>query len=54
MHEAIDYNALSWIRQELGETINLARMQLEEFAADTANEMPLQVVRRNCTKRSDH
>ncbi len=42
MHEAIDYNALGWVRKELGETLNQARLQLEEYAVDTANEVPLQ------------
>ena len=42
MHEAIDYNALGWIREELGETLNQARVQLESYAADTANESVLQ------------
>ena len=42
MHEAIDYNALGWVRKELGETLNQARLQLEEYAADTANETMLQ------------
>jgi chemosensory pili system protein ChpA (sensor histidine kinase/response regulator) len=32
MREAIDYNALSWIRQELGVTLKQARLQLEEYA----------------------
>ena len=41
MHEAINYNALSWIRQELGETIKQARLLLEEYAADPTNEAPL-------------
>ena len=44
MHEAIDYNALGWVRKELGETLKQARLQLEDYAADTANEMLL----RNC------
>ena len=42
MHEAIDYNALGWVREELGETLNQARLQLEDYAADTANERLLQ------------
>jgi chemosensory pili system protein ChpA (sensor histidine kinase/response regulator) len=32
MHEAIDYNALSWVRQELSEILNQARLKLEAFA----------------------
>jgi chemosensory pili system protein ChpA (sensor histidine kinase/response regulator) len=44
MHEAIDYNALGWVRKELGETLKQARLQLEDYAADTANEILL----RNC------
>jgi chemosensory pili system protein ChpA (sensor histidine kinase/response regulator) len=42
MHEAIDYNALGWVRKELGETLTQARLQLEDYAADTANEVLLQ------------
>ena len=42
MHEAIDYNALGWVRKELGETLRQARLQLEEFAADTSNKLLLQ------------
>ena len=30
MDEAIDYNALGWVRQELEETLKFARVQLEE------------------------
>lgn len=32
MREAIDYNALSWIRQEVGVTLKQARLELEEYA----------------------
>jgi len=42
MREAIDYSALNWIRQELGESIKQARLQLEEYAADPASEISLQ------------
>jgi chemosensory pili system protein ChpA (sensor histidine kinase/response regulator) len=42
MDEAIDYNALSWVRQELSETLKLARVQLEEYAAGTDNKTLLQ------------
>jgi chemosensory pili system protein ChpA (sensor histidine kinase/response regulator) len=42
MDEAIDYNALSWIRQELDETLKLARVQLEEYAAGADNKTLLQ------------
>ena len=42
MDEAIDYNALGWVRQELDETLKLARVQLEEYAAGTANKALLQ------------
>ena len=42
MYEAIDYNALGWVRKELGETLKQARLQLEEFAADTSNMVLLQ------------
>ena len=41
MHEAIDYNALGWVRKEMGESLNQARLQLEDYAADTANEILL-------------
>ena len=42
MHEAIDYNALSWVRNELGGTLNQARVLLEEYAAETSNKSLLQ------------
>ena len=42
MDEAIDYNALSWVRQELKETLKLARVQLEEYAAGADNKKLLQ------------
>ena len=42
MHEAIDYNALSWVRTELGDTLNQARVLLEEYAADTSNKSLMQ------------
>ncbi len=42
MHEAIDYNALSWVRNELGDILNKARVQLEEYATDTTNTSSLQ------------
>jgi len=42
MDEAIDYNALSWVRQELDETLKLARVQLEEYAAGADNKTLLQ------------
>ena len=32
MREAIDYNALSWIRQEVGVTLKQSRLELEEYA----------------------
>ncbi|MEZ5542212.1 MAG: Hpt domain-containing protein [Pseudomonadota bacterium] len=32
MREAIDYNALSWIRQEVGVSLKQARVELEEYA----------------------
>ncbi|MDH3979432.1 MAG: Hpt domain-containing protein [Gammaproteobacteria bacterium] len=32
MREAIDYNALGWVRKELGEALNKARQGLEAFA----------------------
>ena len=42
MDEAIDYNALNWVRQELDETLKLARVQLEAYASDTDNRALLQ------------
>ena len=42
MHEAIDYNALSWVRSELRDTLNQARVQLEEYATDYENRSLLQ------------
>ena len=42
MGEAIDYNALSWVRQELDETLKLARVQLEEYANGADNNTLLQ------------
>ena len=42
MDEAIDYNALGWVRQELDETLKLARVQLEEYASGAGNKSLLQ------------
>jgi chemosensory pili system protein ChpA (sensor histidine kinase/response regulator) len=42
MDEAIDYNALGWVRQELEETLKFARVQLEEYAAGAENKTLLQ------------
>jgi chemosensory pili system protein ChpA (sensor histidine kinase/response regulator) len=42
MDEAIDYNALSWVRQELEATLKHARVQLEEYAAGADNKTLLQ------------
>ena len=42
MDEAIDYNALSWVRQELEETLKLGRVQLEEYATGSENKKLLQ------------
>lgn len=40
MQEAIDYNALSWVRKELGETLRQARLELESYAdGDSRNEL---------------
>lgn len=40
MREAIDYNALNWVRKELGETLRQARLELESYAdGDTRNEL---------------
>ena len=38
MQEAIDYNALSWVRQELAETLKHARHHLEEYAGNKSRE----------------
>ncbi|MBT8116194.1 MAG: Hpt domain-containing protein [Gammaproteobacteria bacterium] len=38
MQEAIDYNALSWIRNELAETLKQARHYLEEYAGNKSRE----------------
>ncbi len=38
MREAIDYNALSWVRQELAETLKQARHHLEEYATSKSKE----------------
>jgi len=37
MHEAIDYSALSWLRQELGETLRQARLKIEAYANSKGN-----------------
>lgn len=42
MREAIDYNALSWIRQEVGVTLKQARLELEEFAESDQRKELLQ------------
>jgi len=34
MHEAIDYNALNWVRKELGETLKQSRLHFEEYAGN--------------------
>ena len=40
MREAIDYNALGWVRKELGDTLNQARLGLETYAeGDTRKEL---------------
>jgi chemosensory pili system protein ChpA (sensor histidine kinase/response regulator) len=40
MREAIDYNALGWVRKELGEALNQARRGLETYAeGDTRKEL---------------
>ncbi len=40
MQEAIDYNALSWVRKELGETLRQARLELESYAdGNDSNEL---------------
>ncbi|MDX1698127.1 MAG: hypothetical protein R3308_07550, partial [Thiohalobacterales bacterium] len=38
MREAIDYNALSWVRKELSETLKQARHHLEEYAGNKNTE----------------
>lgn len=42
MREAIDYNALGWVRKELGEALNQARRGLEAFAEGDARKELLQ------------
>jgi chemosensory pili system protein ChpA (sensor histidine kinase/response regulator) len=42
MHEAIDYNALSWVRKELGETLRQARQELEAYADGNHSDELLQ------------
>ena len=42
MNEAIDYNALNWVRHELNEKLKHARQCLEEFAANPGNPQSLQ------------
>jgi chemosensory pili system protein ChpA (sensor histidine kinase/response regulator) len=42
MHDAIDYNALSWVRKELGETLRQARLELESYADGNASNELLQ------------
>ncbi|MGD8311065.1 MAG: Hpt domain-containing protein [Gammaproteobacteria bacterium] len=37
MQEAIDFNALNWVRQELGECLKQARLHLEAYAADSGD-----------------
>jgi len=42
MHEAIDYNALSWVRQEIDVTLRQTRALLKEYAADKSRTESLQ------------
>ena len=42
MHEAIDYNALSWVRQEIDVTLRQTRALLLEYSADKARTDSLQ------------
>jgi chemosensory pili system protein ChpA (sensor histidine kinase/response regulator) len=42
MHEAIDYNALSWVRQEIDVTLRQTRALLLEYSADKARIESLQ------------
>ena len=37
MNEAIDYNALNWVRQELGEVLKQSCQFLEEYAGNRDN-----------------
>ncbi|NOR18797.1 MAG: hypothetical protein GQ538_01745, partial [Xanthomonadales bacterium] len=34
MHEVIDYNALNWVRKELGETLKQSRLHFEEYTGN--------------------
>ena len=38
MHEAVDYNALSWIRQEIDVTLGHARAVLVEYSGHNERE----------------
>ena len=42
MNQAIDFSALSWLRQELGETLKQGRQFLEEYAEDGGDIEKLQ------------
>jgi len=42
MHEAVDYNAFSWVRQEIELTIRKAQTQLREYVHDTGKPVLLQ------------
>ena len=37
MSEAIDFSALSWVREELAETLKQGRQHLEEYAEGTGD-----------------
>ena len=47
MSEAIDYNALNWVRQELGKVLRQAGSFLEKYSEDRDNTACLQDCARN-------
>ncbi len=47
MSEAIDYNALNWVRQELDEVLKQARSSLEHYAGNRDDGTSLQDCAKN-------
>ena len=47
MSEAIDYNALNWVKQELGEVLRQARSSLEQYAENRDDDASLQDCAKN-------
>ena len=47
MSEAIDYAALNWVRQELGEVLKQARSSLEQYAGNQDDSSSLQDCAKN-------